>query len=63
MKCEISIQFECGEKTCAMEKGMFCHMFIGGMSGQCQCELYGYLDDKDGWVQRHPDCLRDAKGI
>lgn len=63
MKCEIGIQFVCGEKTCAVKKGIFCYMFKGGIFGRCTCELFGDLGEKDGWVQRHADCLKEAKEI
>lgn len=57
MKFKLVFEIECGEKTCASQKGNFCRFFRGLNS----CYLFGSLFDKNGWVQRHEDCLRMAK--
>ena len=60
LKAKIEISIECGEKTCAYEKGKFCHLFRGHLGGKDSCYLFGHLYDKDGWVQRHANCLKMA---
>jgi hypothetical protein len=58
----ITFEFECGEKTCAVESGKFC-MFRGVKHyGQESCCLFPEffdtkLFDAVGWVARCPACL------
>lgn len=65
MKLAMILEIEAGETTCASEPGKFCH-FIGatrlGLSAVCTLfrDEEGHilqLFDKDGWVQRCPQCL------
>ena len=57
MKARIIIAIECGEKTCASEPGKFCTYLVGNY----RCALFGRLyDNEDGWVARHPECMRWA---
>ena len=65
MKRKLEIWIKSGEKTCAWEEGKFCEMCkVGGIgldyaSGHvAKCHLFGYLQGKDGWVQRHIDCIK-----
>ena len=60
MIAKIELTIECGEKTCAVEKGKFCHLFKSHLGGKDWCFLFGRVFDKDGWIQRHPDCLQLA---
>lgn len=57
MKKTISIDIECGETTCASEPGQFCHLLRLKLNGRGVCYLYGEVEDKDGWLMRHPRCL------
>jgi hypothetical protein len=63
MKYSIKIDITCGKKTCASKPGKFCHLFRGHIGGKDSCYLFGRVFDKDGWIQRHPDCLKMAKKI
>lgn len=55
-----TIIFEHGEKTCASAPGIFCR-FQGAMALGTKpvCMLFKYtpLYDKDGWLQRCPQCI------
>jgi hypothetical protein len=53
------IEIECGEKTCASKPRKFCHLFKGHLGGRDTCFLFGEVYDKDGWVQRHPNCIKN----
>lgn len=61
----LALDIECGERTCAVTRGVFCR-FLGSVKcGQVPvCRLfpsddhtYTLLDDVDGWVQRCEECL------
>lgn len=59
------ILIEHGEKTCASEPGKFCR-FAGSKSFGTDpwCTLFNTrLRDKDGWLQRAPECLETAKEV
>ena len=59
---KLTFDIECGEKTCASEPGKFCKFLRLGFGQRKQsCVLFGRVDDKDGWIQRHKDCLLEAK--
>ena len=63
---KVSIEYECGEKTCAVEPGKFCR-FLGTRSfgTKSVCLLYRDPYDGgevslfyvDGWLQRCNQCL------
>ena len=75
MKATLSFGFECGGKRCApdgleeigvsaremMNRG--CRFLIRWRCGtECRCHFFGALDvGEDGWPERHPDCLAQAK--
>jgi hypothetical protein len=58
------ISIECGEKTCAKEKGKFCcnvRTFRIGSFKYCGIWPGSDLEEKDGWLQRCPECLKAEK--
>ena len=64
---QIIFNIECGEKTCAASPGRFCE-FTGtvpmSMGQDFKCLLFGTkLFDVDGWIQRCPQCLDQAKDM
>jgi len=61
MKARLEFMIECGERSCAYEKGKFCRFFRGSFGYVNYCYIFGRLFDEDGWVQRHPDCIELAK--
>jgi hypothetical protein len=73
MKFEIRLEIECGETTCASRPGEFCEWFGTRKLGQIPiCTLFPTpgsskhpltrdLEEKDGWTQRCPECLKAAK--
>jgi len=71
MKQTIKFEIECGEKTCASEPGKFCRFFQVSRFGTIpSCKLFSEqgargnwepLEEKDGWLQRHPECIRRSK--
>jgi hypothetical protein len=62
MKKKLIFDIECGEKTCASEPGKFCQFLILGMGQRKEaCVLFGPVDEKDGWIQRHKDCLLNER--
>lgn len=63
MKTTLHFDINCGEKTCAIEKGRFCRFFSYDFSNKCTCHLFGRLyDEENGWILRHEDCLAAQKG-
>lgn len=67
MKHQIVFEINCGDKTCAHEKGKFCQ-FLGTKSFGTKfiCTLFDnevLFDGEDGWLQRCPKCLATAKPI
>jgi hypothetical protein len=60
-----SIEFEMGERTCAIEPGKFCRWLAAKRFGTIPvCLLFRDRDGdefgllaKDGWTQRCPPCL------
>ena len=62
MKQTITFEIECGEKTCAIEPGKFCQFVELSMNGKDSCYFFGQIyEGKNGWLQRHPDCLTLSK--
>lgn len=62
MKKILKLEIECGEKTCASSKGKFCNFFrYHPVSGNGYCPLFGSLQEKKGWVQRHEKCIECNK--
>jgi len=62
---KVTIQYECGDKTCAISKGTFCR-FLGvkNLGSTYVCLLYRgdegdevKLFNEDGWLQRCDQCL------
>ncbi len=62
MKQKICFTIECGEKTCASEPSKFCCFLRLGMT-KSECVFFGMVFDKDGWIQRHEDCLKVTRKI
>jgi hypothetical protein len=70
----LKLEIECGEKTCASEPGKFCKWLRTARFGSiwtcqifCECgtildgKIYpDSLEEKDGWIQRHPECLKNC---
>jgi hypothetical protein len=57
-----TITFTHGAKTCASEPGKFCHWCISRHFGTRQVCMLFYdepLYDKDGWLQRCPECIAE----
>lgn len=55
---KLRLEFECGEKACAVVPGRFCRFLRCSLDGKSSCELFGCrLDEEDGWVQRWRECL------
>lgn len=55
-----TITFEHGEKTCAVKPGVFCRWqsaMAWGTKPVCVLFQYEPLYDKDGWLQRCPQCI------
>jgi hypothetical protein len=65
----LQIKIESGETTCASEPGKFCQ-FVGirGIGTQYACRLFpssddscSRLEDRDGWLQRLPECIESEE--
>lgn len=54
------ITFESGKTTCAISPGNFCiYLRTKNFGTSYFCHLFEVpLNDKDGWLQRHPLCLQ-----
>lgn len=63
MIVQLEFEIECGEKTCAVEKGKFCRFFRAHFGGKESCYLFGRVFDENGWIQRHPMCLEIGKEV
>lgn len=67
MKC--SVEFECGEKTCAVEPGKFCRFVVNSNFGRkffCSAffdsdRSHQVLEDKNGWLMRCQQCLDEQQ--
>ena len=71
MEKTLLIQVNCGEKTCYSEPGKPCQWLRVSKFGTLwSCQIYSEynfpmdgkmypdpLEEKDGWIQRHPKCL------
>ena len=71
------IQVNCGEKTCCSEPGKLCPWLRVSKFGTLWCcqifseyifpmdgKMYPEaLEEKDGWLQRHPKCLAAEKEL
>lgn len=54
----LSINIRCGEKTCAWTPGKFCAYVRTRRFGTVFiCDLFGPLEQMEGWLIRHPSCL------
>lgn len=69
MITDLNFKIQCGEKTCAYEKGKFCK-YLGtkklGIIYVCLLfpddkGSFTVLEDINGWLQRCPDCLKASK--
>lgn len=68
----LKFEIECGKETCAKEPGKFCRFLNStGYGAFWHCYLFSKyvdprgncledLEEKDGWVQRHPECLKNC---
>lgn len=66
MKYAITIEIECGEKTCSSELGKFCKLLKTTHYGTVLwCSLFdvGLDDEMDGKLQRCPQCIEHAERI
>lgn len=64
----LELPIQCGETTCASAPGKFCPQVRTSRFGTAYlCHLFSEqghkgrweeLAEKDGWLQRHPDCLK-----
>lgn len=63
MTVRVSIELECGERTCASKPGEFCRFLVAKADGSWpRCVLFGqYVFDGDGsiqgWLLRCSECL------
>ena len=55
----LHLPIECGETTCARERGKFCRFVTPSVNiGNSVCSLFGgRLQEPDGWLLRLPECL------
>lgn len=69
---KLAIVVNCGDTTCASSKGVFCHRLNKTRMGlgYYACSLFinseGFqirLHDKDGWIQRCPECLASSEEL
>ncbi len=68
MKAKLILNIVCGETTCASEPGKFCKFVRTqrfGTENVCHIfsEAKSTLEEKDGWIQRHKECLKTAKPL
>lgn len=73
MKRELIVEIDCGDTTCASEPGKFCRFMGTSKFGSIfHCMLFRdltvwrgpdevRLEEKDGWLQRCPQCLELEK--
>lgn len=63
MTFTISVQIECGEKTCASSSGVFCKYFgYKGLGTMPHCLFFDTrLYEEHGWIQRADLCLENEK--
>jgi len=64
----LEIPIQCGDTTCASEPGKFCPQLRTARFGSTfTCKLFSEqeykekweeLPEKNGWIQRHPDCVK-----
>lgn len=66
----LAIEINCGDTTCAEEPGKFCrYLRVSRFGSAYHCQLFSEfeekrletLQEKDGWLQRHPRCLAAEK--
>lgn len=67
----LEVPIQCGETTCAAAPGKFCpQLRVSRFGSDHSCKLFSEqghkgrwesLEEKDGWLQRHPDCLKLEK--
>lgn len=60
-----TLTFECGERSCYVEKGKPCRfVFVRRFGTIVECgALNRELDARDEWLQRCPECLVEAKPV
>jgi hypothetical protein len=56
----LTIEIECGKTTCAIEKGKFCKFLKFSFTNKNLCVIFGGVEDKNGWIQRHAQCLKKS---
>jgi hypothetical protein len=61
MKALIPFKIECGEKTCTSENGNECRYIGYTLTGKPGCYFFGDLEERDGGIQRHKECIKNAK--
>ena len=67
----LEIRIQCGDSTCAEAPGKFCpQLQVSRFGSDFSCHLFSKqnhkgrwesLEDKDGWLQRHPLCLASER--
>lgn len=57
------VVIECGKTTCASKPGKFCQYFKNNLKGGGTCYFFGQVWDKDGWIQRHEECIKHSTVI
>lgn len=43
--------------TCGDGSGKFCRFCKWSLDGTATCYLFGELEERDGWLQRRPECI------
>jgi len=61
MEFEITFKINCGKETCGTGSGQFCRFLHLTLNQKDYCHLFGKVYDVNGWIQRHPDCIKEAK--
>jgi len=69
----LKLEIDCGEKTCAAEPGKFCPFMRTRRFGTIAfCLLWHdedsmghpvHMEEKDGWLQRRPECLKACEEV
>jgi len=68
MRLNLTIEVECGEKTCSSKPGQICkYMKFGKIPVCClfpsEQETFTQLEEKDSWIQRCKSCINSVVGL